>query len=319
MEFVLEKHSALPAYAQIKEQIKLALLLGRLRPGDTLPSIRDVEREAGISRNVVRRAYLELQESGILNLRHGKGVQVEKGLSYAHRGSISEKCESMSAEIMAKLRRAGISPQAFARYLYQQARKAESEAPFVTYVDSAKWVAEERAAQISSVWQFTVPALSIEELATMDRTGLKRIRKALTNYLRFDEVSRIVEGCGVEVIPLGLSFSDGTIREFRRFPQGASVVLVVHEADLSALTLILELYRRILLEPHVRIAAMPASGIRDLNEFVNSSKYHRVIFSNRIWAEIPPNLKKHPRVTHPFMSVDLASLENARIRAGVIL
>jgi DNA-binding transcriptional regulator YhcF (GntR family) len=319
MEFVLEKHSALPAHAQIKEQIKLALLLGRLRPGDTLPSIRDVEQEGGIGRNIVRRAYLELQEAGILSLRHGKGVLVEKGLSYAHRSSINEKCETMSAELMSKLKKAGISPPAFARYLYQQARKAESEAPFMVYVDSAKWVAEERAGQISSVWQFTVPARSTEELAVMDRISLRRIRKALTNYLRLDEVTRSVKGSGVEVIPLGLSFRDETIREFGKFPQGASVVLVVHETDLQALTLILELYRRILLEPRVRITAIPLSRIRDIHEFVNSSKYHKVIFSNRLWTEIPPDLKKHPRVTHPFMSVDLASLENARIQAGVII
>lgn len=319
MEFVLEKHSALPAHAQIKEQIKLALLLGRLRPGDTLPSIRDIETEAGVSRNIVRRAYLELQEAGILNLRHGKGVLVEKGLSYVHRSSINEKCEAMSADLMARLKKAGISPPAFARYLYQQARKAELESPFMVYVDSANWVAEERAAQISSVWQFTVPALSTEELALMDRGSLKRIGKALTNYLRLEEVTRIVKGAGVEVIPLGLSFKDETIREFRKFPEGASVVLVVHETDLQTLTLLLELYRRILLEPSVRITALPLSLIPDIHEFVNSSKYHKVIFSNRLWTDIPLEIKKYPRVTHPFMSVDLASLENARIQAGVII
>src|SRR5687768_8494051 len=71
MDFVFDKHTPVPAHAQIQEQIKLALLLGRLRPGDTLPSIRDVEKQVGISRNLVWKAYLELQASGILNLRHG--------------------------------------------------------------------------------------------------------------------------------------------------------------------------------------------------------------------------------------------------------
>src|SRR5580698_9044387 len=65
MDLSLDKHSPLPPHAQIQEKIKLALLLGRLRPGDTLPSIREVEKETGISRNVVRKAYLELQTLGV--------------------------------------------------------------------------------------------------------------------------------------------------------------------------------------------------------------------------------------------------------------
>ena len=136
MDFVLDKHSALPAHAQIQEQIKLALLLGRLRPGDTLPSIRDVEKDVGISRNIVRKAYLHLQSSGILDLRHGKGVLVEKNLSYSHHGKIQQETESLSRELIVRLRKSGISPSAFARYLYQKAREDESQAPFLVFVDA---------------------------------------------------------------------------------------------------------------------------------------------------------------------------------------
>ena len=45
MDFVLDKHTPLAAHVQIQEQIKLALLLGRLRPGDTLPSTRENPHE----------------------------------------------------------------------------------------------------------------------------------------------------------------------------------------------------------------------------------------------------------------------------------
>src|SRR2546427_9234294 len=99
MDLTIDKHSPLPTYAQIQEQIKLALLLGRLRPGDTLPSIRDVEKQLGISRNLVRKAYLELQSSGILNLRHGKGVLVEKDLQYSENVDVNRKCDAVSREV----------------------------------------------------------------------------------------------------------------------------------------------------------------------------------------------------------------------------
>src|SRR5581483_4300750 len=102
MEFTLDKHSDLPVVAQIREQVKIALLLGRLRPGDTLPSIRDVEKQLGVSRNLVRQAYLSLEKSRILTLHHGKGVLVQKHLNYSHKTNALEKTERLVQEILAK-------------------------------------------------------------------------------------------------------------------------------------------------------------------------------------------------------------------------
>ncbi len=319
MDFVLDKHSALPADAQIQEQIKLGLLLGRLRPGDTLPSIRDVEKQVGVGRNIVRKAYLELQRSGILNLKQGKGVVVEKDLRYSHHSNINEDAAAFSREIIGRLRQMGIAPSAFARYYYQQAREEETTTPFLVFADATKRMATERAAKISSVWQMNVPAMAIEELAAMNPARLKSIRKILTNYLRFDQVQEIVKHMSIEVIPLGLTFEPETVREFRAFRPGTSVLLVLDDRDFPSLSLILELYRRILLEPKVNISSIPAGRILDLKKFVKTTKYHKLIFSNRVWDDVPDVLRKHPKVTHPKMSVDLASLESARIRAGVIV
>ncbi len=315
----LEKHSPLPAYAQIQEQIKLALLLGRLRPGDTLPSIRDVEQQIGVSRNIVRKAYLELQRSGILSLRHGKGVLVEKHLSYSERANTNEFCENLSRELLEKLREQGVSPSAFSRYLYQQAREQENASPFLVFVDATKPLAMERASHISTIWQLNVPGLSLEELETMHRPELKKIRKILTTYIRYDEARRIVKGSGVDVIPLGLTFSPASVREFSRLAPHASIVLVLDDRDYPSLSLLLELYRKILIKPTTQISALPLSKISDLRKFVTSAKYDKVIFSNRIWNIIPEDLKQDRRVTRPHMEVDLASLESARIEAGVVI
>ena len=318
MDLAIDKHSPLPPYAQIKEQIKLALLLGRLRPGDTLPSIRDVEQQIGISRNLVRKAYVALQESGILNLRHGKGVLVEKQLTYGGRDSVHERCAGLCKEILARLREAGISPSAFARYLYQHAREQEAVSPFVIFVDATTSQAMERASHISTIWQLNVPGYSLDELASMPKTELKLIRKILTNYIRLDQVRRIVKN-SIEVIPLGLAFSEQTIKEFARLPRTAKLVLVLDDQDYPSLSMLLELYRKILIKPTAQISALPLRKIRDVHKFVKSAEYDKVIFSNRIWDGIPPDIKRNPRVTRPHMEVDLASLESARIRTGVVL
>lgn len=107
--------------------------------------------------------------------------------------------------------------------------------------------------------------------------------------------------------------------EFGRLSANASVVLVLDDRDYPSLSLILETYRKILAQASVKLTAVPLSRVRDLERFVRSSRHHKVIFSNRIWEQIPERLKRHPRVTRPEMEIDFASLEGGRIRAGVIL
>jgi DNA-binding transcriptional regulator YhcF (GntR family) len=318
MDFTVDKHSPLPPHAQIQEKIKLALLLGRLRPGDTLPSIREVEQEVGVSRNIVRKAYLELQTLGILNLRHGKGVLVQKQLCYGGRDSIHEKCEALSRYILTRLRQVSVSPSAFARYLYQRAREHETQSPFIIFVDATKSQAIERANNISVIWQVNVPGYSLDELAALPKQELRTIRKVLTNYIRFDQVRRIV-GRHAEVIPLGLTFAEQTVKELGRLPSTAKLVLVLDDEDYPSLSLLIDLYRKLVIKPGTNISALPFTKIKDLRKFVKSTKYDKIIFSNRIWDSIPEGLKKIPKVTRPYMEVDLSSLESARIHAGVII
>jgi DNA-binding transcriptional regulator YhcF (GntR family) len=319
MEFILESHSALPPHTQIQEQVKLALLLGRLRPGDTLPSIREVEALSGLSRNLVHKAYLALHRSGILTLRHGKGVIVAKNLTYSHDGKLMEQCEALSREILLKVERIGISPTSFARYLYQKAREQEGHLMRLVFVDATAQLARERAAKISSFWQVSVPGVSIDDLAKMDPKRLKQIRIILTNYFRYDQVRRIARRFAIDVIPLSLTFAQPMLQDFDRLSAGASVALILDDRDYPSLSLILESYRRILVNPHVKLMALPLSRVSDLHRFVRSSKFDRVVVSNRIWDRVPDKLRKNRRLTRPLMEIDLASLESARIKAGVII
>ncbi len=318
MDFALDEHSPLPVHAQLQEQIKVALLVGDLRPGDTLPSIRDVEKQIGVNRNIVRKAYLNLQRSGILNLHHGKGVLVQRHLSYDGRGSAVQRCEVLSKDILSKVEHLGISPSAFARYLYQQARERETQSSFVILVDVSKSLALSRAAKISSVWQVKVPGISIDELRSVKPAELKKIKKVLTNYLRFDEIRHIVRKSGIDVLPISLQFTEDTVRQFRRFPPKSSVVLILDDHDYPSISLMLEPYHKIM-NPSVKLSAMPISKVRNLERFVNSQNYYKVIISNRLWEKVPESVRKSPRVTRPMMDVDLSSLENVRIAAGVVV
>jgi GntR family transcriptional repressor for pyruvate dehydrogenase complex len=60
-------------FEEIALQIRVRLATGRLRPGDRLPSERDLAQQLGVGRNSVREALRALEVSGILQLHKGGG------------------------------------------------------------------------------------------------------------------------------------------------------------------------------------------------------------------------------------------------------
>ena len=66
----------LPIWSQIEEAVRYLVASGALRPGDTLPSVRDLAREQRINPNTVAKAYQRLAEAGIVETRRGEGTFV---------------------------------------------------------------------------------------------------------------------------------------------------------------------------------------------------------------------------------------------------
>jgi GntR family transcriptional regulator/MocR family aminotransferase len=64
--------------AQIEEQLRTAVRTGALRPGEELPSTRDLARQLGISRRVAVEAYAQLAAEGYLKMRQGARPRVSK-------------------------------------------------------------------------------------------------------------------------------------------------------------------------------------------------------------------------------------------------
>jgi GntR family transcriptional regulator len=65
-----------PLYLQIINQIKEQVNRGDLKPGDELPSVRELADSLGINLHTVRNAYLKLRDQGIINLRLGRRARI---------------------------------------------------------------------------------------------------------------------------------------------------------------------------------------------------------------------------------------------------
>jgi GntR family transcriptional regulator len=73
---VVHKDDPIPLYYQLAERIREEITAGVLKPGDQLPSAREISDEAGISRMTVRQAIEYLVRQGLLVVRHGAGTFV---------------------------------------------------------------------------------------------------------------------------------------------------------------------------------------------------------------------------------------------------
>lgn len=73
MEIYISNSGTKPIYEQITDQIKAAILAGKLAEGEALPSIRFLAKELGISVITTKRAYEELEREGFIVSLTGKG------------------------------------------------------------------------------------------------------------------------------------------------------------------------------------------------------------------------------------------------------
>ena len=74
MKIIISNQSELPIYAQIKEQLKEQILNGQIPEGSTLPSIRQLAKEVGVSVITTTRAYNELEAEGFIASMQGRGA-----------------------------------------------------------------------------------------------------------------------------------------------------------------------------------------------------------------------------------------------------
>ena len=74
----IDARSPTPLYAQIAARLRVAIASGELRPGDGLPSVRQLSSRLRINPATVVQAYRELEGDGLVSTRQGAGTFVQE-------------------------------------------------------------------------------------------------------------------------------------------------------------------------------------------------------------------------------------------------
>jgi GntR family transcriptional regulator len=108
--FYVSAASAVPTYMQLVEQVRRALRLGRLEPGDRLPTVREVAAAVAVNPNTVLKAYRELEHEGLVEGRPGQGTYVVRSLSGPSPQTLDRLRTSLESWVD-KARAAGLEPE----------------------------------------------------------------------------------------------------------------------------------------------------------------------------------------------------------------
>lgn len=102
-------HSSVAVYVQIENHVQFAIASGKLKPGDQLPSVRELSERLKVNPNTVAKAYRDLEVMGLLYTRRGMGVFINKGVESRCREQVRRKIIEHLHEVVAEAKSAGMT------------------------------------------------------------------------------------------------------------------------------------------------------------------------------------------------------------------
>jgi GntR family transcriptional regulator len=127
MLFRVTTSSGVPLYLQLMDQVRHAIEMGALRPGDRLPTIRAVAEDLVINPNTVVRAYRELQHEGIIELKHGSGAFVTDSMT--GRMKLTRKAQTIVQSALTRLAELGLTENEMRRLFENEVAQLHAVGP----------------------------------------------------------------------------------------------------------------------------------------------------------------------------------------------
>jgi GntR family transcriptional regulator len=109
MKISIDIEDPAPPFAQLIAQVKAAVKSGRLRPGEPLPSIRQLANDLALNLKTVAKAYRLLERDAVIETRGYRGSFVHADGKANSRVDLSERTHESLQETIAELRAEGVT------------------------------------------------------------------------------------------------------------------------------------------------------------------------------------------------------------------
>ena len=107
--FRLDAASGVPVYRQLIDQVQGALASGSLKPGQQLPTVRQLAVDLAINPNTVTRAYREMEIRGMVDTQQGSGTFIAKKKVEYSKGERERQLAQLVGEFVSRAGSAGFT------------------------------------------------------------------------------------------------------------------------------------------------------------------------------------------------------------------
>ncbi len=121
---MIDHHSKIPIYEQIKVQILALITSGALSPGDKLPSLRTLAADLSLNFNTIKKVFAQLEADGVIITVQGKGCFVAD----TARGNttVLDKGEAVLREALGMALASGVTEERAAEIVREVYRRRET-------------------------------------------------------------------------------------------------------------------------------------------------------------------------------------------------
>ena len=114
-----------PIYAQLIEQITSAIVAGEYRPGEKLPSVRDLAEAAAVNPNTMQKALAELERTGLVYTQRTAGRYITEDEAMPKKVKQQIALEQIQ-QFLSQMERLGLTRQEIAALVSQAASQTVS-------------------------------------------------------------------------------------------------------------------------------------------------------------------------------------------------
>lgn len=319
--FFIAADGGIPPYVQLKNQIKLARAERELEPGDELPSIRALALQVGVGAGVVRRAYRELSEMGLLYANRRKHLIARSALWTAPgRQAVVHAAVEQCDQLLGWTTEARLSAIAVARLLLMRALAREAASCSYVFVDFCRAAAEESARMVAKAWEINIAGVSMDDFAKLSSADMCRLSAVLTKECFYRDVAN-VSGDRTPVFTVRSRLNKSVEERIRKLPARSHVLAVVSDKDSPATGNILFQQCERLFGAKPSLHVKTDSDVPDLLAFVKAQQqpYRLIVLFPHVWQRTPVKIRRMTRAVRVSVELDPESLEELRVAAGVLV
>ncbi|MBL4951997.1 GntR family transcriptional regulator [Neobacillus sp. OS1-32] len=115
-----------PIYLQIVDTIFQTIVRGEIKPGEKLPSVREMAIQSGVNPNTIQRSYAEMERMGVVETKRGQGTFVTE-----RKTIVDELKQTMQTEVIGQfiknMEELGITKQQIIAALQEYLKEGEEK------------------------------------------------------------------------------------------------------------------------------------------------------------------------------------------------